>query len=228
VVWSAQYNAFGQATITTPTATDDKPVIESNLRFPGQIEDAETGLYYNWHRYYDPALGRYVTADPIGLVGGVNLYSYVNGNPSNETDIKGLLIPGRDCGKKQEDQIKKAEEEIQKELDKGCSECIKGACIPCKYLEKLRQVIGTVIVSCIRWDPKGNCAEENPVLNIEPGGFTNQKKCGCLKSVIYHEMLHATGLGNEDHYEIEKDVVKCFKCARKHDPAVYKHVRWVE
>ena len=73
VVWSAQYNVFGQATITTPTATDDKPVIASNLRFPGQIEDAETGLYYNWHRYYDPELGRYVTADPIGLVGGVNV-----------------------------------------------------------------------------------------------------------------------------------------------------------
>jgi YD repeat-containing protein len=45
VVWSAQYNVFGQATITTPTATEDKPVIESNLRFPGQVEDAETGLY---------------------------------------------------------------------------------------------------------------------------------------------------------------------------------------
>jgi RHS repeat-associated protein len=79
VVWSAQYNVFGQATITTPTATDDKPVIESNLRFPGQTEDAETGLYYNWHRYYDPELGKYVTTDPIGLVGGVNLYAYVGG-----------------------------------------------------------------------------------------------------------------------------------------------------
>jgi RHS repeat-associated protein len=90
VVWSAQYNVFGQATLTTPTATDDKPVIESNLRFPGQTEDAETGLYYNWHRYYDPALGRYVTADPIGLVGGVNLYAYVGGDPVNLSDPDGL------------------------------------------------------------------------------------------------------------------------------------------
>jgi RHS repeat-associated protein len=81
VVWSAQYNAFGKASITTPTATEDKPVIESSLRFPGQTEDAETGLYYNWHRYYDPELGRYVTADPIGLDGGVNFYAYVGGNP---------------------------------------------------------------------------------------------------------------------------------------------------
>jgi RHS repeat-associated protein len=90
IVWSAQYNAFGKVSITTPTATGDKPVIESNLRFPGQVEDAETGLYYNWHRYYDPELGRYVTADPIGLDGGVNLYAYVGGNPVNAVDPLGL------------------------------------------------------------------------------------------------------------------------------------------
>jgi RHS repeat-associated protein len=103
VVWSAQYNAFGKASITTPTATEDKPVIESSLRFPGQTEDAETGLYYNWHRYYDPELGRYVTADPIGLAGGSNLYAYVGGNPVNLKDPSGLdpnnppICSGPDC-----------------------------------------------------------------------------------------------------------------------------------
>jgi RHS repeat-associated protein len=90
IVWSAKYSAFGKTTLTTPTATADKPVIESNLRFPGQVEDAETGLYYNWHRYYDPDIGRYVTADPIGLLGGVNLYRYVGGNPVNSIDPLGL------------------------------------------------------------------------------------------------------------------------------------------
>ena len=92
IVWSAQYNVFGRATITTPTATLDKPTINSGLRFPGQIEDAETGLYYNWHRYYDPELGRYVTRDPIGLAGGVNLYTYVRNNPLRYTDRLGLLV----------------------------------------------------------------------------------------------------------------------------------------
>ena len=94
VVWSAQYNAFGQASITTPTATEDKPVIASGLRFPGQVEDAETGLYYNWHRYYDPELGRYVTGDPIGLVGGMNLYAYVKGNPVSIIDPTGFKKAG--------------------------------------------------------------------------------------------------------------------------------------
>ena len=69
IVWAASFDAFGRASITTPQATADKPTITSNLRLPGQYEDLETGLHYNFRRYYDPEIGRYVTADPIGLEG---------------------------------------------------------------------------------------------------------------------------------------------------------------
>ncbi|MBF0526406.1 MAG: RHS repeat-associated core domain-containing protein [Deltaproteobacteria bacterium] len=61
-----------------------------NLRFPGQYFDSETGLYYNMVRDYNPALGRYVQSDPIGLLGGVNTYGYVDGNPVNWVDHYGL------------------------------------------------------------------------------------------------------------------------------------------
>ncbi len=86
IVWVADYLPFGEAIITI----DD---IENNLRFPGQYYDSETGLHYNYHRYYDPGIGRYVTPDPIGLDGGVNLYAYVDSNPVNFIDPYGLSKP---------------------------------------------------------------------------------------------------------------------------------------
>lgn len=89
VVWAASYNVFGQASITTPSPTAANPTINSNLRFPGQIEDIETGLHYNYRRYYDPSTGRYITQDPIGLAGGNNQYRYVDANPANLSDPTG-------------------------------------------------------------------------------------------------------------------------------------------
>jgi RHS repeat-associated protein len=59
------------------------------FRYQGQYEDSETGLYYNRFRYYDPSIGNYLSQDPIGLNGGMQLYSYVH-NPNAWTDILGL------------------------------------------------------------------------------------------------------------------------------------------
>ena len=89
IVWAASYDAFGKASIITPVATVDKPTIESNLRLPGQYEDQETGLHYNYFRYYDTQTGRYISQDPIGLAGGVNMYGYVMANPIGNIDPRG-------------------------------------------------------------------------------------------------------------------------------------------
>lgn len=58
--------------------------------YAGQYYDSETGLHYNYHRYYDPKTGRYLTPDPIGLGGGLNLYVYAGENPINRVDPFGL------------------------------------------------------------------------------------------------------------------------------------------
>ena len=52
-----------------------------DLRFPGQWFQSETGLHQNWMRDYDPTLGRYIQADPLGLVDGPAIYGYALQNP---------------------------------------------------------------------------------------------------------------------------------------------------
>jgi RHS repeat-associated protein len=64
-------------------------VFTQNLRFPGQYADQESGLFYNYARYYGPDGGRYTQSDPSGLAGGVNTYGYAEGNPLAYFDVDG-------------------------------------------------------------------------------------------------------------------------------------------
>jgi RHS repeat-associated protein len=84
IAWSAKYTSFGDASVE-PSST-----IINNFRFAGQYFDEETGLHYNYFRYYDPKIGRYLTPDPIGLAVKINHYSYVSNNPVNAIDPFGL------------------------------------------------------------------------------------------------------------------------------------------
>ncbi|MGP0143962.1 RHS repeat-associated core domain-containing protein, partial [Pseudomonas fragariae (ex Marin et al. 2024)] len=90
IMWSAKYRAYGNL------ATLDIAEIDNPLRFQGQYFDAETGLHYNRHRYYNPCTGRFLTPDPIKLAGGLNNYQYVP-NPTGWVDPLGLdNCPGAD------------------------------------------------------------------------------------------------------------------------------------
>ncbi|WP_325100567.1 MULTISPECIES: RHS repeat-associated core domain-containing protein [unclassified Delftia] len=93
VAWAADYKVWGEAVMRTVlrTGTDDRPIstrawgskpvappppppIEQPFRFQGQQFDEETGLHYNLFRYYDPQIGRFISQDPIGVLGGSNLF----------------------------------------------------------------------------------------------------------------------------------------------------------
>ena len=92
-VWRFESQAFGQG---QPDSDPDDDSINHfvRLRMAGQYYDGESGLFYNWNRYYDPKVGRYVTSDPVGLEGGLNTYAYVKANPLRWTDPHGLDIAG--------------------------------------------------------------------------------------------------------------------------------------
>lgn len=83
LAWAGRYQAWGRVGRGEDQAINAK--IEQPLRFPGQYADENTGLHYNTFRYYDPDVGRFISQDPIGLMGGENLYAYAP-NPTAWTD----------------------------------------------------------------------------------------------------------------------------------------------
>jgi RHS repeat-associated protein len=117
VSWKAVYTPFGEADILVET-------IENPFRFPGQYYDQETGLHYNWNRYYDPKTGRYLSPDPIGLEGGINLFVYVVNNPINFADPPGLTDRYTYC---------KGIPGCKEATNKACSSSVQAAMLCCKY-----------------------------------------------------------------------------------------------
>jgi RHS repeat-associated protein len=82
VVQSYEYDSYGMVTPSTS--------FRNSYTYTGREWDKETGLDYYRARYYDPIEGRFVSKDPIGLAGGVNVYAYTSNNPINFIDPLGL------------------------------------------------------------------------------------------------------------------------------------------
>jgi RHS repeat-associated protein len=89
LVWAGDYSTWGKVSWQLPQAMPQmEQRIQQNLRFAGQYADESTGLHYNTFRFYDPDIGRFISQDPIGLAGGMNLYQYAP-NPVSWIDPLG-------------------------------------------------------------------------------------------------------------------------------------------
>lgn len=86
VVWRGQWDDWG-----APLGSPAPAKIALDLRLAGQYHDAESGLYYNTHRYYDPQQGAYISPDPLGELPGAHRLAYLNHNPLSGTDPLGLF-----------------------------------------------------------------------------------------------------------------------------------------
>lgn len=85
-VQSIAYGPFGESLGTAAGSS------QNAMQYTGREKDSETGLYYYRARYYDPEIGRFVSEDPIGFLGGINFYAYVDNNPLVNNDPTGNYV----------------------------------------------------------------------------------------------------------------------------------------
>ena len=101
ILWECSFQLWGKRI----HEIEHEP-IEQNLRYQGQYLDRETGLHYNTFRYYDPDIGRFTQPDPIGLLGGFNLYQYAP-NGLTWIDPLGLMLLYRGMNLAEYDELMK-------------------------------------------------------------------------------------------------------------------------
>jgi RHS repeat-associated protein len=105
--WQWKFSAFGDENPTRAAKRFVDPEktpgmgsgtvadVTYNLRYPGQTADQESGLYYNYFRWYNSSIGRYTQVDPIGLRGGWNVFAYAENIPLVLFDPLGLAPPSK-------------------------------------------------------------------------------------------------------------------------------------
>ncbi len=140
IVWQAEFTPFGAA---LPIIDTDDP----GLRFPGQWAEGETGLLQNWHRDYDPPLGRYIEADPLCLDAGQSLYGYVRQDPLGWIDPEGLKLSKE--AKKIKREFKEAIDKLFKGLELTKTSFIKDGVDERAFGKKNDKDVQDFIAKCV-------------------------------------------------------------------------------
>jgi hypothetical protein len=155
-------------------------------------------------RDYDPATGRYIESDFLGLDGGINTYAYVDDGPLGASDPLGMVKRGGGWSNPAWAKIKQAEAAIRQEVGKSCS-CHANAsndgCIPCDLVPSLlNRLDNSSVTEAPLIDPdtgKPDCGVGRPGYNVYLSAAAFTKTCDCLASTLYHELLHNVGLEHE-------------------------------
>jgi len=238
VVWKWDYagsSAFGE---NAPNAdpTNSGSAFTMNLRYPGQYFDPETGLHYNYFRDYEPATGRYVESDPIGLRGGITTYGYARSRPLSRIDPAGTVSFGPTCNTLQRALLMTALIDMEIELlSHACNDnCSSGRCMLCSKAKRILDWYKTTAV--LHCNQSGGCAQsifpDTTNLYFTPGylnsygGFFSDKGCGCLPSALLHEGDHIDHERTEtfthdywtEEYGTRRETKKCIGCARNDFP----------
>jgi len=164
-------------------------------RFPGQLEDRESGTHYNYFRDYEPGTGRYVESDPIGLFGGMNAYSYADLNTLLLSDSLGLAseTQGADCCRKTPPPVS-----IRKKGFGGFVACCGGqqfvcTVVPAAYSTEGKKAIANCfaaheiehtkdpLVSCDCSDPSPHAAGTEQGMGVQAECRAYRVSLGCLE-----------------------------------------------
>ena len=159
---------------------------------------------YNYFRDYDPAIGRYVESDPIGLGGGLNTYAYVGGDPLAAFDRLGLLIGFINCSKSQRSDIERAEQQLRDFFKKHFA-CPKGEkCIQREMADLILQKLETNKVECSDFDRitsigiwGASAVPGSDSITFRPNSWASPKSYGCFAATMLHETMHTLGLTHD-------------------------------
>ncbi len=207
-VWEATFAPFGETVSLNEDPDGDGTAVTMNIRMPGQYFDAETGLNYNWHRYYDPAVGRYMETDPrVDRTSLANPYGYSENDPLVRSDRNGECASLDNCTDPDPDELQWIEV-LQGILNNmpGYSAC-NPKCVPryqiCDLMGGYGALRGKETESGV--DLCGDLILDRSTFDPYSGLGIEQQAC-----LLLHELCHASGYEDCGAYTYQLECVRWF------------------